>query len=77
MAVGLVGLLWAATLSLTRPADSPTQSGHRRFELVLGEARAGRPGAVDYARLDARLQQLMEDPSMVGLAVAVVEDGQI
>ncbi|MGZ8350135.1 MAG: serine hydrolase domain-containing protein [Allosphingosinicella sp.] len=77
MAVGLVGLLWAATLSLTRPADSPTQAGHRRFELVLGEARAGRPGAVDYARLDARLQQLMEDPSMVGLAVAVVEDGQI
>ena len=72
------GLLWAATLLLTRPADDArADAGPRRFELVVGEAKASRPSAVDYARLDARLQALMEDPAMVGLAVAVVEDGEI
>ena len=32
---------------------------------------------IDYARLDARLNQLMTKPSMVGLAVGVVENGRI
>ena len=32
---------------------------------------------VDYARLDARLQQLIARPGMVGLAVGVVENGRI
>ena len=36
-----------------------------------------RSGLVDYNRLDRRLRALMEDPAMVGLAVAVVENGEI
>lgn len=32
---------------------------------------------IDYDRLDARLTQLMREDDMVGLAVAVVEDGEI
>lgn len=35
------------------------------------------PSRIDYRRLDERLRRLMEDPSMVGLAVAVVENGRI
>jgi beta-lactamase class C len=74
----LLGFAWAAMLFLTRPAGDPrAEAGPARFELVVGEAGASRPGAVDYARLDSRLQALMEDPAMVGLAVAVVEDGEI
>ena len=77
LGLGLVGLAWAASLMLTRPAGEQTARTHQRFELPVSEAQARQPSAVDYARLDARIQQLMEDPSMVGLAVAVVEDGQI
>lgn len=36
-----------------------------------------RSGAIDYALIDARLERLMEDPAMTGLAVAVIEDGEI
>ncbi|HVF36709.1 MAG TPA: serine hydrolase domain-containing protein [Sphingomicrobium sp.] len=32
---------------------------------------------IDYARLDARLRQMAEKPSMVGMAVGIVEDGRI
>jgi len=35
------------------------------------------PSAVDYARLEARLNRLVEAENMVGLAVGVVENGQI
>jgi beta-lactamase class C len=35
------------------------------------------PSRIDYRRLDARLRRLIQDPSMVGLAVAVVENGRI
>lgn len=34
-------------------------------------------GSIDYAALDARLKSITTDPSMTGLAVAVVEDGRI
>jgi beta-lactamase class C len=78
--VGLASvlLLWAAAIKLTRPvADEPRGPAQRRFDLPVGEAKSGGPSAVDYARLDARLLRLMEDPAMVGLAVAVVEQGEI
>ncbi len=34
-------------------------------------------GAIDYAQLDARLQRLMGDRQMVGLAIGIVENGEI
>ncbi|MGQ0558798.1 MAG: serine hydrolase domain-containing protein [Sphingosinicella sp.] len=82
--VGLLLLLFSAYGALwlfedgdpipttARPAQ---QAG--RFDLLVGEARASLPSAIDYVRIDQRLQQLMEEPAMVGLAVAIVEDGQI
>ncbi|MCA1748290.1 MAG: beta-lactamase family protein, partial [Sphingomonadales bacterium] len=36
-----------------------------------------RSGAIDYALIDARIERLMEDPAMTGLAVAVIENGEI
>jgi len=42
------------------------------------EDRQRKPGSViDYARLDQRLQRLIAEKSMVGLAVGIVEDGEI
>ena len=34
-------------------------------------------GKVDYAGLDARILRMMDDPTMAGLAVAIVEDGRL
>ena len=74
----LVGLAWIGLLTWSRPVeDGADPQSSRRFDLSVIEARASEPSAVDYARLDARLQQLMQDPAMVGLAVAVVENGEI
>ena len=78
LGLGLIGLIWVAALRLTRPVEDAAQPApSRRFDLAVAEARAGQPSLVDYGRLDGRIQQLMEDPAMVGLAVAVVENGQI
>lgn len=38
---------------------------------------AGHAGPVDKTRLDQRLNQLVQEEAMVGLAVAVIEDGEI
>ena len=35
------------------------------------------PPKVDYERLDARIQQLMQSPDMVGLAVGTIENGEV
>lgn len=50
------------------------------FLLCLSTAWAspvGHAGPVDQARLDQRLAQLVQEEGMVGLAVAVIEDGEI
>jgi beta-lactamase class C len=72
LAVALV--LWAVALRFSAP--TPATPPARRFDVAVGEA-ARRPHAVDYQRIDARLRRLMEDPAMVGLAVGIVEGGQI
>ena len=68
------GLLWAATLWLTAPLPEPADGAG--VETAIVEATA-EPSRVDYRQLDARLTRLMEDPAMVGLAVAVIEHGHI
>jgi beta-lactamase class C len=35
------------------------------------------PSRIDYARLDSRIQDMMAKPDMVGMAVAVIENGEI
>ena len=73
-----MGLLWAASIQFSEPTvESAGAKSARRFELAVGEAKASRASRIDYGRLDQRLQLLMQDPAMVGLAVAVVENGEI
>ena len=76
-ALVVAGLTWVAALTVTRPVEQSANPGPRRFDLAVAEAKALPPSAIDYARLDQRLQRLMADPAMVGLAIAVVEDGEI
>ena len=78
IALVAVGLLMGASLLAMRPhaathdADKPVQA-HTRLAAVSTESRRD----VDYALLDARLRQLMARPTMVGMAVGVVENGRI
>lgn len=51
--------------------------GNDARELAIGEPRPRPPSLIDYRRLDNRFQRLVEEDSMVGLAVAIVEDGEI
>jgi len=72
--LALAAMLWAGVLRFTTPLPPSPQT---RFEIPVAGAAPRRPGAVDYARLDARLARLMADPAMVGMAVAIVEEGEI
>ena len=62
-------------------ATAPVRAGIRaaaRAERRLGAGPLSpRATRLDYARLDARLQQLMARRDQVGLGIAVVEDGQL
>jgi beta-lactamase class C len=60
--------------SATPQQAAPTGSSSTTAPIVDAPRR---PSVIDYARLDQRLQDLIREQSMVGLAVGVVEDGQI
>ena len=73
LGLACVVLLWAGAYWITSPLPPAPE---RRFDVAVGDA-GQRPHAVDYLRIDERLRRLMEDPAMVGLAIGIVEDGQI
>jgi beta-lactamase class C len=78
--LGAFVLLMGASLLAMRPhpavsggQDPRVTAAHLKLAAVSTEARRD----VDYRLLDARLRQLMTKPTMVGLAVGVVENGRI
>jgi beta-lactamase class C len=76
LGIGAAALLVGTALVATRPATERAkhvQPAHAQLAAVTPAARHD----VDYKLLDARLQQLMDRPTMVGLAVGVVENGRI
>jgi beta-lactamase class C len=61
-----------------RGAPAQPELGISNQQLANIEERQNAPGSVaDYGRLDRRLQALMENERMVGLAVGIVENGEI
>jgi len=79
LGLGAFVLLMGGTLLAMRPhpaansQNSKLTAAHLKLAAVSTEARRD----VDYRLLDARLKQLMTKPTMVGLAVGVVENGRI
>ncbi|MEO5973507.1 MAG: serine hydrolase domain-containing protein, partial [Sphingomicrobium sp.] len=77
--VGAFALLLATAVVTMRPepvrdTEPPaTARAHHRLAAVSTAARQD----IDYAALDARLQRLIAKPSMVGMAVGIVENGRI
>ena len=76
--LGSFALVTAAAFAMQpgdgpKAAKPPTAQAHLKLATITTSARQN----VDYARLDQRLRQLMQQHSMVGLAVGVVENGRI
>ena len=81
--LSLAGIAWAAfNIRVVAPdsggtVESPAAIGPRNgVEAQIGDAPAPR-SAIDYRRLDERLRRLAERPNMVGLAVGIIENGEI
>ena len=72
-------LYWAVThVSVGGGKPAQPELGISNQQLANIEERQNAPGSVaDYERLDQRLQALMRNERMVGLAVGVVENGEI
>lgn len=78
LGLGVFVLLMGASLLAMRPHEAKT--GEPRVAaayLKLASVSKSARQEVDYRLLDARLNQLMTKPTMVGLAVGVVENGRI
>jgi beta-lactamase class C len=78
LGLGAFVLLMGASLLAMRPHEAKTSeprvaAAYLKLASISKSARQD----VDYRLLDARLKQLMAKPSMVGLAVGVVENGRI
>jgi len=77
----LIGGLWAAGLvrfagsAPAGPSGGAAAGGSAAAE-VPALVTSG-PSSIDFARLEARLARLMQENAMVGLAVGIVENGQI
>ncbi|MFN3388391.1 MAG: serine hydrolase domain-containing protein [Allosphingosinicella sp.] len=77
-------IVWAATHVSVRTvgagggAEGDAKVGISDEDAATIEERQRDPDSViDYARIDARLQKLMAQGNVVGLAVGIVEDGEI
>lgn len=80
--VGVAFAAWASTsVSFSwRPqtvAEDPALKAKQAAAEAEAERRRNFVPLVDYQRVDERLQQLIQDERMVGLAVGIVEDGRI
>jgi beta-lactamase class C len=78
LGLGALVLVMGASLLAMRPhtVDREKQeivAAHLKLASLSTDSRRD----IDYRLLDARLQQLMAKPAMVGLAVGVVENGRI
>ena len=69
-----------ASINVMEPGEAKAvdrQAAVRAASLQLAKVQPAARQRVDYAALDARLQRLAAGPTMVGMAVGVVENGRI
>ena len=77
--IGMAGFaLVAAALALAGQEPRPTAQSAARSDLVtLASVSTADRRAIDYRALDERLRRMAEKPTMVGMAVGIVENGRI
>jgi len=79
---GVAGMMALAALAPSliaarSPAVASQPATYQGARSGLVNSRFHAPYKVDYARLDARLRLAVSKPDMVGMAVAVIENGEI
>lgn len=72
MAASAFSFAHADVAADAHPGATETYAGS-----VPAVLRSGAPSRIDYARIDRRLSQVVETPGMVGMAVAIVENGEM
>lgn len=80
----LILIAWATTHvsfssgpAVEEPKEDPAIKARAARQAAIAESKRNYPASIDYQRLDSRLQRLAEQNNMVGLAVGVVENGEI
>ena len=77
VAIGVGALFLGTALVATRPAQHSNLDSLRGAHLRLAAVSPAARKDVNYELLDARLQRLAQRPTMVGMAVGIVENGKI
>ncbi|MCJ7421864.1 serine hydrolase domain-containing protein [Sphingomicrobium astaxanthinifaciens] len=80
MKFSLPALLFVSVLAggqALRAEEAAPEAPRDEVRVALPAPAALDPAGIDYVRLDRRLERLVEEPGMVGLAVGIVEDGRI
>ena len=77
LAIGALALAQPFGDSTSRSAEATQAEANARINAKLATVEPASRSRIDYARLDARLQRMADKPTMVGLAVGVVENGRI
>jgi len=75
--VGVGALLLLSLFAAAEPEPAPPAEPAANSSLRLAALSTAARKDVDYPALDRRLQRLMDERAMVGLAVGVVENGRI
>jgi beta-lactamase class C len=77
LAVGAIALAHPFGDSRQSGAAATQADANARISARLAAIEPASRSRIDYARLDARLQQMVAKPNMVGMAVGIVENGRI
>jgi beta-lactamase class C len=76
LVVGAIAL--AHPFGNSHPSAAASQAeANARISAKLATVEPASRSRIDYARLDARLNRMVEKPTMVGMAVGIVENGRI
>ncbi|HEX2625089.1 MAG TPA: hypothetical protein VHM21_07540, partial [Sphingomicrobium sp.] len=78
LGLGALVLVMGASLLAMRPhAEERQRQAIAAAHLKLAAVSPSSRKDIDYRLVDARIQQLMHKPAMVGMAVGIVENGRI
>jgi beta-lactamase class C len=77
LGLGLLAAIMGASLLAMRPDIAERRSSVSAAHVKLASLSTASRRDIDYRLLDARVEQLMRKPAMVGMAIGVVENGRI
>jgi beta-lactamase class C len=77
LAIGAIALAQPFGDSPKYNADAAKAAANARISARLATVEPASRSRIDYSRLDARLKRMVEKPTMVGMAVGIVENGRI